>query len=45
MTNGVMNGAMNRKVLFIVGPVAGFVHEVLHGKTRPLAGETIESGL
>ena len=25
MTNGVMNGAMNRKVLFIVGPVTGLV--------------------
>ena len=25
MTNGVMNGAMNRKVLFIAGPVAGLV--------------------
>ena len=25
MTNGVMNGAMNRKVLFLVGPVAGLL--------------------
>ena len=25
MTNGVMNGAMNRKVLFVVGPVAGLL--------------------
>ena len=25
MTNGVMNGAMNRKLLFVVGPVAGLV--------------------
>ncbi len=25
MTNGVMNGAMNRKLLFLLGPVAGLV--------------------
>ena len=25
MTNGVMNGAMNRKLLFIFGPVTGIV--------------------
>ena len=25
MTNGVMNGAMNRKLLFIFGPVTGVV--------------------
>ena len=25
MTNGVMNGAMNRKVLFILGPITGLV--------------------
>ena len=25
MTNGVMNGAMNRKLLFVLGPVAGLV--------------------
>ena len=25
MSNGVMNGAMNRKLLFVLGPVAGIV--------------------
>ena len=25
MTNGVMNGALNRKMLFVFGPVAGIV--------------------
>ena len=25
MTNGVMNGAMNRKVLVLLGPVAGLI--------------------